>query len=191
MDFLEHVVMMGQNNVIVDSNHDYFIKKWLLKFDPMKREDFNNAHTYYQLYLELIESIQQGTDARSLLEITLRKLMEHRPTAASTLDHFHFLQRDERYNILNVEYSYHGHYGPNGSRGNRGSFVRTNERVTIGHSHAPGIESGCHQVGTSSLLDLKYNNGASSWAHTHDIMYPNGTRTLITMSAGKFWADQE
>lgn len=190
LDFMEHVVMLGQDNIVVDSNHDYFIKKWMLSFDPMQREDFTNAHTYYELKLALLEAIRNGEDDTSLLEMTLRKLTEHRPTSSSTIDHFTFLKRDERFNYLNVEFSYHGHYGPNGSRGSRSAFVRTNERVTIGHSHAPGIESGCHQVGTSSKLDLGYNNGASSWAHTHDVMYPNGTRTLVTLSDGRFWADQ-
>lgn len=191
LDFMEHVMMLSENNIVVDSNHDYFIKKWMLAFDPMKREDFTNAHTYYELKLQLMHAIRMGEDKVSLLEMALRKLTEHRPTSQSTIDHFTFLQRDQRYNINNVEYSYHGHFGPNGARGHRSSFVRTNERVTIGHSHSPGIESGCHQVGTSSNLDLGYNNGASSWAPTHDIMYRNGTRTLITMSAGKFWADQK
>lgn len=188
-DFLEHIITLAPNNVVVDSNHDYFVKKWLLGFDPARREDFENVTTYYELKLAVLEAIRKG-EPYSLVELALAKIMDHRPTFESTLAHLQFLKKDEPFELLNVELSWHGHFGANGSRGSRAQYKFFTGKSVIGHSHSPGIESGCYQVGTSSKLDLGYNNGVSSWAHTHCILYENGARALVTMSDNKFWADQ-
>ncbi len=55
--------------------------------------------------------------------------------------------------------------------------------MTVGHGHTPGIEKGCHQVGVSTL-DLGYVKGLSSHMITHDVIYPNGKRALISIVNG-------
>ena len=99
-----------------------------------------------------------------------------------------FLRRDESCVIGDVEVSYHGDQGPNGARGSRRAFTRIGVKVTIGHSHSPGIEEGVYQVGVSAKLDMGYNRGPSSWLHTHCVTYANGKRTLINVIDGQWRA---
>lgn len=187
-EFLEHVTTMSDNNIVVDSNHDYFIEKWLLKFDPANKGDFSNIEEYYSLKLSMIKELRDG-QYRSILATTLDCMAEGCKDSA-VLDRVTFLNADQSYEIDNIECGWHGHNGPNGRRGSKVAFKFVTEKSTIGHLHSPSIESGCHVVGTSSALDLGYNKGPSSWAHTHGIIYPHGGRTLITMSDGKFWSTQ-
>lgn len=186
MEFLRQVTGDHIESVVVDSNHDYFIQQWLLKFDPAAKEDFDNIETFYKLKIAVLRSIREGFPL-SFLETILR---EKFPGEETLLDNITFLKVDDSFEIDNIECGWHGHRGANGRRGSRHAFKFVTEKSTIAHLHSPAIESGCHVVGTSSSLDLGYNSGPSSWAHTHGIIYPHGGRTLITMSDSKFWAAQ-
>jgi hypothetical protein len=42
------------------------------------------------------------------------------------------------------------------------------------------------QTGTSSLLQLEYNRGPSSWAHAHALLYASGKRSLIFIRDGRW-----
>ena len=107
--------------------------------------------------------------------------------------HFAFRRADMSYLICDdahggIECGMHGHLGANGGRGNIRSFARMGRRANIGHSHTAGIVEGIWQSGTSSLLDLEYNIGMSSWSHSDILTYANGKRAMITMSGGKYKA---
>lgn len=185
--FLSHVTALSKDNVVVDSNHEYFIDKWLQKLNPGLREDFENITAYYRLKLAYLEWIEEGRPG-SFLEMVTEAMLGK--DYLDSLGNIRFLLPDESFEVDNIECGWHGHRGPNGRRGSKTSFKFVTEKSTIGHMHSPSIESGCHVVGTSSEMDLGYNQGPSSWAHTHGIIYPHGGRTLITMSDGKFWATQ-
>jgi hypothetical protein len=188
LQFLRAVREKAPENIVVDSNHEYFIQKWLLKFDPADKEDFDNIETYYRLKIALLAAARERKQV-SFLEMLLR---EKFPNAEDidTLNAFRFLKVDESFEIDNIECGWHGHRGPNGRRGSKNAFKFVTEKSTIGHLHSPSVDSGCHVVGTSARMDMGYNAGPSSWAHTHGIIYPHGGRTLITMSDGRFWAMQ-
>lgn len=188
LDFLDKVHKFSNETVIVDSNHEYFIEKWLLRFDPSMKEDFENIDDFYKLKLALLKSIRDGKP-HSMLETLLRAYYEDTDND-ELFDKLKFLKPDDSYEIHNVECGWHGHRGPNGRRGSKNAFKFVTEKSTIAHLHSPSIDSGCHVVGTSTKMDLGYNAGPSSWAHTHGIIYPNGGRTLVTMSDGKMWASQ-
>jgi hypothetical protein len=183
--FLEQIKPFSTNCVVVDSNHDYFIEKWLMKFDPASKEDFVNIQTYYELKLEVLAALRKGTPF-SLLEVALSKY-----APKNALKGVRFLLADESLEIDKVECAWHGHRGPNGRRGSKSAFKFVTEKSTIAHLHSPAIESGSHVVGTSSLMNLGYNSGPSSWAHTHGVIYPHGGRALLTMSDNKFFAEQK
>lgn len=189
--FLEHLRLVGQPNakiVVVDSNHDHFLDRWLNDFNPEVTGDLKNAAIFYELKAAMLRQIENG-GKKSAMEKALRMFTTR--DNSKIYDSIKFLRPDEPFEVCRVELGWHGHRGANGSRGSRGSFKFVTEKATTGHLHSAFIESGHHIVGTSSCLDLKYNEGPSSWTHTHGIIYPNGMRTLITMSDGKFWADQK
>jgi hypothetical protein len=97
-----------------------------------------------------------------------------------------FLARDKSNVICGIETGFHGDIGSNGSRGSLSSFSKIGPKVIIAHSHTPGIREGAYQVGVSAMLDLEYQSGPSSWMHTHCIVYPDGTRTLIHIIDGQY-----
>lgn len=88
--------------------------------------------------------------------------------------------------VKGIQMDMHGHQGPNGSRGSIKNIRRLGVKSIIGHSHSPGIDEGCTQVGTSSLLALEYNGGPSSWLHAHCLVHANGKRQLICIIKGKY-----
>ncbi len=188
-NFLKDVAEKSEYNVVVDSNHEYFIRKWLLKFDPAAKEDFENIESYYKLKLAILYSVRNDQPF-SFLETILRCAYEDDEEMDDVLDRFRFLKPDESFELHNIECGWHGHAGPNGRRGSKHAFKFVTEKSTIAHLHSPSIDSGTHVVGTSTKMDLGYNQGPNSWAHTHGIIYPNGGRALVTMSDGKFWATQ-
>jgi len=187
-NFLLFTTSMSLDNIVVDSNHEYFIEKWLMQFDPADKEDFENYAIFYDLKKELIRQRVEGQQT-PLLETCFSVVLDN-PEDAETIADVTWLYPDDSYEIFDIECGWHGHRGPNGRRGTKVAFKFVTEKSTIGHIHSPSIESGCYVVGTSTKMDLGYNQGPSSWAHTHAIIYPHGGRTLVTMSDDKFWATQ-
>lgn len=182
-EFLDYVTTLAPTNIVVDSNHDYFLNKWLLKFDPAYTGDMQNAQMFYRLKCRALELLAEDKQF-SLLGTALNELFS--PIKRDCK----FLGPDDSYEVMGVELGWHGHRGANGSRGSRGSFKFVTEKSTTAHLHGPSIMSGSHIVGTSSCLDLGYNQGPSSWSHTHGVLYPHGHRALLTMSDDRFWAGQ-
>ena len=186
--FLEHVYQTGEREsemVVVDSNHDHFLDKWLLDFNPEVTGDLTNAIEFYKLKAAVLETIRDRGEL-GRLELALRLFTGD----TDIYDEVRFLEADESYELFGIELGWHGHRGSNGSRGSRGSFKFVTEKSVTAHIHSAWIDSGSYIVGTASNLDLGYNEGPSSWSHTHAIIYPNGMRSLVTMSDNKFWSDQ-
>lgn len=161
-----------QKGIVVKSNHDDFLQKWLnegkFKYD---------AHNF-QVGCKLADRSVDGHDA---LKEGLRLYGNVQHWSKLKL-----LQRDEDYKIAKIELGAHGDRGPNGSRGSKASLENSYGKCVIGHSHTPGILRGVYQVGTSSLFQLGYNIGPSSWMHCSCLVYPNGQRQLINSIKGKW-----
>lgn len=171
-------VLDGRKGVVVSSNHNNFLSRWVADTDW--RQDPDNAW----FYLETAMAMLNGT--------------EMLPTGISTPDPFNYwvnlrkqknirtLSRNDSFMIGRIECSLHGDQGPNGARGSIKNLSRLGVLVSSGHGHSPGIEEGHHRGGTSSYLGLDYAQGPSSWLQTHGLIYGNGKRTLINMINGKY-----
>lgn len=110
---------------------------------------------------------------------------------AHELKRLTFLTRDDDFVRpaipgLGIKLDMHGDEGINGSRGNISQFNRLGLRTFTGHSHSPAIFGSAWRVGTSSLLDLGYNDGPSNWMHTHGIVFKNGQRMLVNIVNHKY-----
>jgi len=165
--------------VVVESNHDKSIEKWLKEQDY--RHDPVNAIFFLELQLAKYNSIVSGGNFSAF---------EH---ACSMVgfggDDAIFLREDESFMIANgIECGAHSHLGSNGGRGSVQAYVVTGVRHNIGHSHSATIKDGVWQAGVSGSLDMGYNSGNSSWSHSHIITYKNGKRQMITIKNGKWRA---
>lgn len=160
--------------VVVKSNHDDMVDRWLQKGEYAK-DPYN-----HRLALDLAISLLDGNDPTKYgVE---RFGLKH-------TNKIQWLAIDDDYTVAGVQLGVHGHLGPNGSRGNIKNLEVSYGQIIHGHSHSPEILRGAWCVGTSSVLDMEYNKGASSWMHTSAFLYPNGARCLINVINGKYELD--
>jgi hypothetical protein len=172
----------GTKTVVVNSNHDQALKRWLNEADY--RLDPANALFFLSCQEQLYRRIQAGDREFDIF----RWAMEGMGAVG-----VRYLAEDESYIICSdanggIECGNHGHRGPNGMRGNPLSFARMGRKQNIGHLHTTGLWDGVAVAGTSSLLDMGYNKGPSSWSHSHIFTYRNGKRAIITQWRGKYRA---
>lgn len=169
-------------SLVIECNHNSHLTKWLNEADP-KLEPWN-AKAYHELMYMVMDAVDQKSPITDPFELWYNKYYRE---ANSNV---HFAEGDVPVYIKGILVTMHGDVGPNGARGSRKNISKIAEKTIIGHSHSPGIEKGCWQVGTSSKLILEYNNGPSGWMNTHCIIYPNGKRQLINIIDGEWRRDK-
>lgn len=175
--FVEANTPQGVASVVVPSNHDDFLTRWVLSQDW--RDAPGNAEFYLESALAMVRGTkldETGTTYPQPFAYWGRKLA---PSVR-------FLEPDESFSVADIELGMHGDRGPNGSRGSRKNLRRIGVKSIVGHTHSPGIEEGCYQVGTSTGLKLEYTRGPSGWLNTHCLVYATGKRTLINIIDGEW-----
>jgi hypothetical protein len=177
--YLQSHTSARRPGVVVASNHDDFLRRWIIRTDW--RGDPTNAEFYLETALAMVRSAKLGpggTEYQSPFAALVGKV-----------PHARALGLNESLVLGGVELGMHGELGPNGARGSIRNLRRIGTRSVIGHSHTPGIEEGCYQVGTSTMLRLEYNSGPSSWLNTHCVLHADGKRQLITIIDGTWRMD--
>lgn len=166
-------IIDGGDIIVVQSNHDDALKRWLdcNKYDPSK--DPINAVTYHKLNAAVYSDIINKEPERPILETALAELQLDSGMAV-------FLNLDQSCLVHGVEVGYHGHTGTNGSRGSPTQFAKMGIPMVTGHTHSPSLIGNVTTVGCMNL-DQGYNNGLSSWDLCHAVIYPNGYTTLIRL----------
>ncbi len=157
--------------VVVKSNHDLFLDRWLDSGGFMKETENR------EIGLELALMKVRGSDP---LEFAVNKF--------SNLKNVRFLKEDESFLVSpkKFECGFHGHLGPNGARGTPQAINKASGPLIMGHCHAPAIVNNTIVVGTSTYLKVGYNKGPSSWMQTFCIVYPNGNFQLINFVKGRY-----
>lgn len=171
-------------SVVVASNHNDALPRWLREADP--RADAVNAKFWCQANAAIYEAIERGdTD----FDVVRWALARHDDRELSDIV---FVPRTASYVICQasggVECSLHGDIGPNGSRGSPTNLARVAVRMNIGHYHSPAIFDGVYAAGLCGLMDQGYNSGPSGWGHAQVVTYSSGKRTLVTLRDGKWRA---
>lgn len=184
-DFIDRNASDDMTSVIIKSNHDEALDRWLRESDP--KMDSENAQFYYYMKYHQLKSIKRTeTGFTSIDPFEFWCYNPDNERGLNDTNNTVFLGRDESFSVKNVEIGFHGDAGPNGSRGTINSMAKIGPKCIIGHSHTPGIHEGVYQVGLSAKKNLEYARGPSSWLHTHCIVYPDGSRTLIHVINGKW-----
>lgn len=185
---LRIIVPTCPKTVIVRSNHDLKLERWLDNGDYKK--DLPNALFFLQAQLAKVEAILAGDDKFNVLRWALSRFGVH------LLGDTQFLAEDESYILCKdksggIECGNHGHRGPNGSKGTPKGFMKMARKMIIGDKHSAGIYGGVYVTGTCTGPGVAYAKGPSSWSPTHCVVYPNGKRTLVTMWNKRFFAPRE
>jgi hypothetical protein len=161
-----------QNVIVVRSNHDDFLDRWLKDTDWRKMNTPKNSLEYVQ-YASLLLS---GEAKNGVIPYLINKRF---PT-------FKTLGRCESFKINGWEVGQHGDIGSGGSRGSLLQFRKLNTKIIVGHYHAPGRKDGAISVGTSTKLRLGYNLGASNWLQSHVLIHSNGKAQHLNFIDGEF-----
>lgn len=161
--------------VVVDSNHDQALVKWLKNEDY--RTDPINAMFFLERQLDYYRALENNIDDYHVFGETMKSLNEYLDSKNIV-----FLHEGQKFRLHNIEFGYHGHNGPNGARGSAKAFTRIGVRVNKGHGHSAKIIEGCYEAGTCSRIPLPYSDGApTSWNWSHIVTYANGKRTILTL----------
>lgn len=169
----------GRSSVIVPSNHDDFLQRWLMSADW--RSDPTNAEFYLETALAMVRAARGGAEAERLSAFGYWAQREF-----GGRKDIRVLAADESFTVAGIELSMHGDRGPNGSRGSIKNLRRIGAKSIIGHSHTPGIDEGCTQVGTSTALRQGYTFGPSSWLNAHCTVDALGKRCLHFIINGEW-----
>ena len=167
--------------VVVRSNHDLAFDRWLKEADY--KNDPENAIFFLEHQLAKYKSIEARDKNFNIFEYAVKKL---NPDERAI-----FLNIDDGFKICNnngdgIECGSHGHIGVNGSRGSVQGFTKLSAKYNIAHLHSATIKDGVYCCGVSGKLDMGYNQGSSTWSHSHVITYKNGKRSIITIKNGKW-----
>lgn len=176
--FLDFITRAGTKTIVVESNHDQALVKWLKEADV--RQDPENAEFYHLANSKIYKNIRENSTF-NVFEWAVSRGMKNK-------DKVQFLNEDDSFLVADIEHGMHGHRGANGARGNPRGFRSLGRKVNIGHMHSAGIIDGVYVAGVSGQLDMDYNKGPSSWSHSHIVTYANGKRAIITMKDGKWRA---
>ncbi len=165
-----------KNVVIVRSNHDDFLDRWLKNEDWKKQPTYKNSRLYMKYSDMLLE--QYGEDPYNVKGVIPTLINERYPK-------FKTLGRSASYLVKGFELGAHGDVGSNGSRGSLLQFRKLNTKIIVGHYHTPGRKDSALSVGTSTHLRVGYNKGASTWLQSHVLIHTDGRAQHINFIRDK------
>lgn len=179
-DFLSVTRRPWAKSVVVGSNHDDALVRWLREADF--RDDPVNAIFFLETSLRLHRWLAEGRNTDGFFEHTLRAL------SPDGLSGVRFLRLGESLKLGGIEASIHGHLGADGRPGDVRFFERLGIRATLGHTHRPIARDGIYCAGVCNM-DLAYARGPiTAWAVGHVVTHPNGARQHLIFDQDAFYA---
>lgn len=181
-DFLTESLRPWCESIVVRSNHDRHLDRWLNEADPKK--DPANARYYGILMGALLRAVDEGDKGFSVLKYALDK--------AGAPKGVRFLAEDESYIICKryaggIECGLHGDLGPNGSRGSTRNLQKLGRAINKAHDHTAAIRDKVYSAGACSL-NFVYMKGPTAHSVSHVVTFENATRQILTFWDGKFRA---
>jgi len=149
LDWLEVLNKEKYNVVIVKSNHDDMLDRWL-KGNWQQQPTLKNSVAYMEYALLTLN----GKAENGILPYLINQRFPN----------FKCLTQNESYKVGGFEVSQHGHTLANGSRtGALSQFKKLSTKIIFGHQHSPARNLGAICVPTNTKLRLSYTYGLSSW----------------------------
>lgn len=170
-EFLRTCASPSIERLVVSSNHDDALMKWLLNSDF--RQDPQNAQIFIDLWQKILDPQNKGVKP---LELAMRLF--------PPLTNVQYLQRDRDYRIGQWRIGFHGDNGLNGARPSQNTWAQLGVPVIVGHSHSPFELDSAIGVGVTGSLDQGYNSLPSSWLNSHCLVNADETATILHVIDG-------
>ena len=162
--------LLEYNPVIVRSNHDEFVDRWLVDVDWRKEK---NKYSYLKYGILRAD----GKLPKGILGYNIQDRFNDKVVVLTDNDSF---------KVNDVELAVHGHLGAGGSRGSYTQFKRLNTKLVTGHTHSPLKVDNLTTTGTLTKLRLEYNRGLSAWYHANVLVHKNGKTQIILIHGDKY-----
>jgi len=149
-----------------------------------------NHHDFLRTYLEAGNFTKDRENALIASKLYTAMITGENPVKAgiqmfySTPKNVIFLKRDQDYKVRHWQLGAHGDKGGNGAKGSVKSREKAYGQSITGHTHTPEMLRRTIIVGTSTYLQLRYNEGPSSWMNTHALLYDTGKVQLVNIING-------
>lgn len=166
-----------KNVVIVRSNHDDFLDRWLKNEDWKKQPSLKNSRLYMRLSDMLLAQYEK--DSHNVIGVIPEIINTSFPNYIT-------LGINDSYVVKGFELGMHGHLGVNGAKGSPESFRKMNTKMISAHTHSALRKDGLIVCGTSTGLRLNYTNGPGSWTQGHTIIDNYGKAQSIIFFNGEF-----
>lgn len=164
-----HNLFPEKELIIVHSNHDDFLRKYLTTVE------YRNDRINHKLALQLAIWYLDGNNP---IEKYIEKYFK--------IPNLKWLLEDKDYKLHDVRIGNHGHK-PRNNRGSSNGMEGIFGNCIIAHGHAPKIFRLLTVVGTSTDLYLDYTKGSpTNWLNTSALLYKNSKKQLISSIDGKW-----
>lgn len=198
-DFVDKHSREGMLNLIVKSNHDEALDRWLREADP-KTDPENAVFFHYMKYHQYKNLSRTLTGFESIDPFEFWCKNPESERGLSNIDKTMFLKRDESFVVQDVEMGFHGDVGPNGSRGNIKSFSKVGPKLVIGHSHCLTnnhsvltIDGGWKKISEIEVDDriLSFNNlNHSEYVRVDEVQKFNSGSSPILKIGNNQWTQE-
>jgi transposase len=177
-----------ENVVIVRSNHDDFLDRWLKNGDWKKQPTYKNSPLYMEYSAILLK--QHGETPEKVMGV-IPELINRKFPKFITLD------RSDSYRVLDWELGQHGDSGANGSRGSLVQFRKLNTKIIVGHYHCLPAEykvqtknSGWKEIRAISVGDeiLSYdpNTNRNVWNRVNEFIETDYDGVMLQIKGNGF-----
>jgi len=177
-----------KNVVIVRSNHDDFVDRWLKNEDWKKQPTFKNAPLYMELSTKLLKQYGKGGD--NIIGVIPELINERFPN-------FLTLGRNASYKVKGFELGQHGDIGANGSRGSLLQMRKLNTKIVVGHYHClPGDyqvqtkDNGWKEIKSicegDEILSYDYLTNRNVWGNVNEFIENDYKGTMLQINGNGF-----
>jgi hypothetical protein len=171
---LKHWSTRCEELLIVPSNHNDWLERWLRKGNFLKDGNLKNAMPAIKMIVAMVEQ------KKNPLQYAVEEIV------GLKLPNIKWLGRNDDYIVEGIQINCHGDISKNGSRGSLVGMANSYVASFSGHSHTAGILFDAWGVGTSGPLQEEFNNGPGTWTNTSGLIYKYGGRSLVNVIDGKW-----
>jgi hypothetical protein len=181
IDYLAEVTPSFATSYIKISNHDDFLRRWVIKNTDWAKVAVKNRRFLLRMASVMEAGATLTPEGFPSYPSPFPYCVEERK-----IPNVVCLKPNESLVIGKYECQYHGHKGGNGAIGSLRNLSRIGVKTMIAHGHGPGEENGSMQVGHSAEPNPPYASGApSSWLWAHGLIMANGKAQLVIIVNGR------